>query len=137
MRRRGGAVFAVDLFADVLVRADSVTYQVCDLEELERALLTGLILPAEARGARSGLAEHTGIIEEGHLLAFLSRACPMGPLDPPPAAPPGHAPLAQVPLLGIESRRAWPGHDELPHCSGSSVVRTAAQRAGAIERGDR
>jgi len=28
MRRRGDAVFAVDLFADVLARADSVTYQV-------------------------------------------------------------------------------------------------------------
>jgi hypothetical protein len=28
MRRSGDAVFAVDLFADVLARADSVTYQV-------------------------------------------------------------------------------------------------------------
>ena len=65
MRRRGGAVSAADLLADVLVRADRVTYQVCDLEELERALLTGLILPAEARGAGSGPAELSGIIEQG------------------------------------------------------------------------
>lgn len=115
MRRRGGAVFAVDLLADVLVRADSVTYQVCDLEELERALLTGLILPAEARGAGSGLAELIGIIEQGGLLAFLSRAYPIGPLDPPHAAPTGRTPLTQVPLLGKESRCAWPGHDEFPH----------------------
>jgi hypothetical protein len=108
MRRRGDAVFAVDLFADVLVRADSVTYQACDLEDLDRAHRSGLILPAEARGAHDGLAELSAIIERGDLLAFLSRACPIGPLDPPPAAPPGRAPLAEVSLLGKESRRAWP-----------------------------
>ena len=113
MRHRGDAVFAVDLFADVLVRADSITYQVCDLEELDRARLTGLVLPAEARGAQDGLAELTGIIEQGDLLAFLSRTCAIGALDPPPAAPVGRVPLAQVPLLGTESRRAWLGHDEL------------------------
>ena len=106
MRRRGDAVFAVDLFADVLVRADSLTYRVCDLEDLDRAHRSRLILPAEARGAHDGLAELTGIIERGDLLAFLSRACPIGPLDLPPADPPGRAPLAQVPLLGKESRRA-------------------------------
>ncbi len=114
MSRRGGAVFAVDLFADVLVRADSITYQVCDLEELDRARPAGLILPAEARGARDGLAELTGIIERAGLLAFLSRACPIGPLDPPPAAPAGRVPLAHVPRLGKECRRAWLGYDELP-----------------------
>jgi hypothetical protein len=113
MRHRGDAVFAVGLFADVRVRADSISYQVCDLEELDRARLTGLVLPAEARGDRDGLAELTGIIEQGDLLGFLSRACAIGPLDPPPAAPCRRAPLAQVPLLGTESRRAWLGHDEL------------------------
>lgn len=99
MRREDDAVFAVDLFADVLVRADGITYQVCDLEEFGQACRDGLVLPGEARGAMRGLSEITGIIERGDLLAFLSSTCPTGPLDPPPAAPVGHVPLAQVPLL--------------------------------------
>jgi hypothetical protein len=37
MRRRDTAVYAVDLFADVLVHSDCVTYRVCDLEEFQRA----------------------------------------------------------------------------------------------------
>jgi len=104
-----GAVHAMDLFADVLVRADGVTYRVCDLAELDQAHRSGLILPGEADRARAGLAELTSIIERGDLLAFLSRACPIGPLDPPPATPPGRIPLAQVPLLGTKSRGAWLG----------------------------
>ncbi len=36
MRRRDTAVYAVDLFADVLVHADGVTYRVCDLEEVRQ-----------------------------------------------------------------------------------------------------
>jgi hypothetical protein len=159
MRRRGGAVFAVDLFADVLVRADSITYLVCDLEELERALLTGLVLAAEARVARSGLAELTGIIEQGDLLAFLSRACPTGPLDPPPAVPlpsslsPGNygsgsgSPAVPVWLIAPRPRASRPGSaarhrkpapgmgmTSCRTCSSSSAVRTAAQRAGVIEQ---
>src|SRR5215469_1149894 len=74
-----GAVHAMDLFADVLVRADGVTYRVCDLAELDQAHRSGLILPGEADRARAGLAELTGIIERGDLLAFLSRACHIGP----------------------------------------------------------
>jgi uncharacterized protein DUF402 len=107
MRRRGKAVYAVDLFADILVRADGVTYQVCDLQEFQQANAEGLILPGEARGARDGLAELTGIIERRELAAFLRRACPAGPLDPPVAFPPGQVPLKQVPLLSKENRAAW------------------------------
>jgi hypothetical protein len=113
MRRRARAVYAVDLFADVLVRADGLTHRVCDLDEFHRARRDGLILPGEARGAMRGLAELTGIIERGDLLAFLSRACAIGPLDPPPASPPSRAPLAQVPLLSPESRAAWLRQDGL------------------------
>ncbi len=92
LRREENAVFAVDLFADVLVRADSTTYQVCDLDEFGHARRDGLILPAEADGAMSGLAELTAIIDRGDLLAFLSGTHPIGPLEPPPAPPVGHIP---------------------------------------------
>jgi hypothetical protein len=123
MRRRGGAVFAVDLFADVLVRADGVTYQVCDLDELDRARLTGLILPAEARGARSGLAELTGIIERGDLLAFLSRPAPSARwtrrAQPLPAAR-----LSPRFRCSVKKAGAWLGHDELPHTAGLNARRS-------------
>jgi hypothetical protein len=114
MRRADHAVLAVDLFADVLVRADGVSYRVCDTGELEQARGQGLVLPDEARGAERGLAELTGIIERGELLAFLERACPVGPLDPPAAAPPGRAALAQVPLLSLRSRAAYSRRGKSP-----------------------
>jgi len=69
MRRRDSAVYAVDLFADVLVHADGVSYRVCDLEEFQQARRRGLILPGEARGAQQGLAELTGMIAGGELVA--------------------------------------------------------------------
>ncbi len=114
MRRHGTAVLAVDLFADVLVRANAASYRVCDLDELGRASRDGLIVRAEARGAARGLAELTTIIERGDLLAFLSRACPVGPLQPPAAAPVGHVPLSRVPLLHLGSRAAWLRRAEMP-----------------------
>jgi hypothetical protein len=107
MRRRDRAVYAVDLFADVLVRADGVRYRVCDLEEFQRAQDRGLILPAEAQGAGRGLAELTAIIERGELAAFLRQAHPVGPRNPPAAAPPQRVPLARVPLLSSENRAQW------------------------------
>ena len=59
------------------MRADGVTYRVCDLAELDQAHRSGLILPGEADRAWAGPAELTGIIERGDLLAFLSRAYPL------------------------------------------------------------
>ena len=61
----------------------------------------------EPGGAERGLAELTRIIDRGDLPAFLSRAWPIGPLDPPAAAPPGRIPVARVPLLSRENRAAW------------------------------
>jgi hypothetical protein len=113
MRRRDRAVYAVDLFADVLVRADGVTYRVCDLEEFQQARGRGLILPAEARGAQKGLAELTGIIERRELAEFLRQTCPARPLSPPLASPAGRVPLVQVPLLSEESRATWAERKDL------------------------
>ena len=104
MRRQGNDVFAVDLVADVLVRADATTYRVCDLDEFAQARRGGLILPAEARGATHGLTELTALINGGDLLRFLSSTRPIGPVDPPPALPVAHVPRAQVPLLRPEPR---------------------------------
>ena len=54
MRRGDAAVFAVDLFADVLVRADSITYQVCDLEPTgASASAPSDMAPGEPGGSRS------------------------------------------------------------------------------------
>ena len=119
MRRRDRAVYAVDLFADVLVRADGVTYRVCDLEEFHQASSRGLILPGEAHGAQRGLAELTGIIERGKLAALLRQTCPAGPLNPPIASPAGRIPLTQVPLLSEDTRASWAGRKDLrdtPQC---------------------
>jgi hypothetical protein len=100
MRRSGNTVLAVDLFTDVLVRQDAVTYRIADLDEFAQAHRDGLIRPAEARGAEHGLAELTGLVERGKLLAFLSRTYPIGPLQPPAAMRPERVPVDQVRLLG-------------------------------------
>ncbi|MDR2986661.1 MAG: DUF402 domain-containing protein [Nocardiopsaceae bacterium] len=107
MRIQDNAVYAVDLFADVLVRADGVTYRVTDLEEFRQAQDRELILPGEARGAREGLAELTGIIERGELASFLRQACPPGRLNPPFASAADRVPLTQVPLLSEGNRADW------------------------------
>ncbi len=128
MRRHGTEVLAVDLFADLLVRADAASYHVCDLDELGQARRNGLILPAEARGAACGLAELTAIVDRGDLLAFLSQACPIGPLQPPAAAPVGHVPLWRVPLLNLQSRAAWLRSAEMPDVPGSGLQPTGGLR---------
>jgi hypothetical protein len=107
MRRQGDAVFAVDLFADLLVRADAVSFRVCDLDGLSRARRYQLIVPGEARGAELGLIALVRLVQRGELLAFLSRACPIGPLRPPAAVPPHRVPVGQVPLLDLDHRAAW------------------------------
>jgi hypothetical protein len=104
MRRNRRAVFAVDLFADLLVRADAISYRVGDLDEFGQARRAGLILSGEADGAERGLAELTGLVERGELLAFLSRAWPVGRLRPPAAVPSDRVRLDQVPLLSRDGR---------------------------------
>jgi hypothetical protein len=106
MRRHHAAVYAVDLFADLLVRPDAISYRVGDLDEFGQARRAGLILPGEADGAERGLAELVALVERGELLAFLARAWPIGPLRPPAAVPPDRVRLDQVPLLSRGRRAA-------------------------------
>jgi hypothetical protein len=56
MRRHGDAVFAVDMFLDVLVRSDGVTFGVYDQREFDHAVRQGWVSQREAKGARDGLA---------------------------------------------------------------------------------
>ncbi|WP_433213704.1 hypothetical protein ACQP00_02465 [Dactylosporangium sp. CS-047395] len=88
---RGDAVHAVDLFADVLVRADGVSHQVQDVAEMEEELQ-----PEQLHDARRGLERLLSIIERGELAAFLDAVWPFGPTDPAPALP-----MVKVPSAGL------------------------------------
>ena len=87
MHASGDAVYAVDLFLDVLVRRDASRCAAYDDEEFEEAIRRALISPAEAAGARHGLNELVALIERGDLLAFLAEVCPFGRSVAPPALP--------------------------------------------------
>ena len=126
------STYAVDLFADVLVRTDGVTYRVCDLDDFEQTRRRELISPGEADGAGRGLAELTAITERGGLLAFLSRTCPVTPLDPPAASPARRVPSRRfrcsVPKAGPPgpggAAAGLPQHDAAHAVTGGSGLRT-------------
>jgi predicted RNA-binding protein associated with RNAse of E/G family len=107
MRQRGDAVFAVDLFLDVLVRSDGVTYGVYDQQELDDAVRRGWASEREAAGASTGLAELLELIEAGHLGAFLAEAQPFARVYAPPAMAMQPVPLQQVRLLQPSVRPSW------------------------------
>lgn len=87
MEREGDATFAVDLFVDVLLRADLRSIHVGDEDEFEQAVSVGLVSPAEGDKARRGVAELLELVEAGRLLPWLDELCPFGPCDPPEAPP--------------------------------------------------
>lgn len=87
MERDGNATFAVDLFVDVLVRADLRSIHVGDQDEFEQALSVGLISHAEGEQARRGVAELLERVKAGTLLPWLDELCPFGPTEPPEAPP--------------------------------------------------
>ncbi len=109
MRLHHGAVHGVDLFADVLVRADGAGHQVTDLDELRQAAADGLVSPHEAYRARLGLDRLLDLISSADLLDFLDHACPFGPSRAAPALPVERAPLADLPLLQPARRPTWQG----------------------------
>jgi hypothetical protein len=107
MRRHGDAVFAVDLFLDVLVRSDGVTHGVYDQQEFDHAVRQGWVSQREAKGAREGLAELLGLIQAGHLVALLGDAHPVGPVAAPAAPTMQAVPLGEIRLLQPGARAWW------------------------------
>ena len=107
MLRRGDAVLAVDLFLDVLVRSDGVTYEADDQLQFDDAIRRGWVSKREAAGARGGLAELTDLIQAGRLVAFLAEAHPFAPVGAPLAPAMHSVPLGQVPLLQPGVRPSW------------------------------
>jgi Protein of unknown function (DUF402) len=107
MRTGPSAVYAVDLFLDVLVGADARTYDVVDEDEFEQAVAGELVSAGEAVGARRGLVRLTELIERGGLIAFLEAVCPFGPSPAGPALPMLRTPLAEVPLVQPGRRPTW------------------------------
>lgn len=105
MRRAGWDVFAVDLFADVPVRADGRLAWVTDEDELDRAGADGLVSRHEFASARAGLARLLGLIEAGGLISFLEDIHPFGSSNASLAFPARHVSIADVPH--VQRERRW------------------------------
>jgi hypothetical protein len=101
------AVYAVDLFLDVLVRSDGRTYRVCDVDELAQAIAGGQISANEAAHTVRGLSDLVSMTERGTLLPWLYEVHPYGPADPPAAMPVERVGLAHVPHLQPGHRATW------------------------------
>lgn len=109
MLSAAAAVYAVDLFVDVLVRADGLAHEVVDLDEFDAAIAAGLLSFSEAAGARSGLERLVAIIARGDLLAFLHGAWPFDPSVAGPALPMRRFAVTDVPLVQPGRRLTWFG----------------------------
>jgi hypothetical protein len=107
MLRQDDAVFAVDLWLDVLVRADGVTYSVHDHDDLDAAIGRGWLSEREAEGARTGRRELVELIEWRELVSFLVGFHPFDGAPAPPAPDEHRVPLSAVPLLGPKARPSW------------------------------
>jgi hypothetical protein len=101
------AVYAVDLYADVLVGADGASYQVKDVLELEEATAGGLLSKNEYRNACRGLDRLIGLIGNGELVSFLDKVFPFGPSSAGPGLPMARKILEQVPQLQPRHRPTW------------------------------
>lgn len=114
MRRTGRDVFAVDLYADVLVRADGRSYHVKDETELEATSRSGLVSTHELESARAGLARLLSLIDTDKLVPFLEATCLFGPSDAPEGRPMTRLALVNVPDVQPERRWSWhPTHPAL------------------------
>jgi hypothetical protein len=108
MLRRDDAVYAVDLWLDVLVRSDGVTHGVYDQDEFDDALERGWLSDREANAARSGLRELLELIDAGGLVGFLDDIHPFGPTSAPKAPDMGRVQLSEVErILAPGVRPSW------------------------------
>jgi hypothetical protein len=107
MLRRDDAVFAVDLWLDVLVRRDGATHAVYDDDEFGEALTLGLLSQREAAGARAGLDELVDLIERRALVDFLAEVHPFVPTDVPEAPAMKRVELTDAEPLLPRLRASW------------------------------
>lgn len=107
MVAHGNAVYAVDLYADVLVGADGSSHQVQDVSDLEEAAAGGLLSKNEFQNARRGLDRLLGLIRDGELVCFLDNVFPFEPSGAGPALPMVRMPLEEVPELQPRHRPSW------------------------------
>lgn len=114
MRCGTDAVYAVDLDADVLIRADARTYAIRDLDALVESVRLELISPAEAQGAVCGLADLLDLVERGRLVDVLHEAYPFGSSASPPAPPVDRVPLITVPEVQPGMRPTWSAPRDFP-----------------------
>ena len=110
MVREGDAVFAVDLWLDVFVRADGQSYRVADSARFGRAVKQGLLSSREARCAEAGLRELIELIEREMFVGFLADVCPFRPSTAPPALPMRVVPTTGKPLIEPHRRPTWEEH---------------------------
>ena len=105
MERENDRTYGVDLFIDVLVRADARSHVVGDEAEFEEMLDRGLVSRSEAQGARRGLRELLDLVESGHLRPWLHETAPFTPSRPPVAPPMERGPIPE--RLQLRIRRTW------------------------------
>ena len=105
MERENDSTYGVDLFIDVLVRADARSHVVGDEAEFEEMLDRGFVSRSEERGARRGLRELLDLVDSGHLLPWLHDRAPFVPCQPPTATPMDRGPIPERQQPG--TRRTW------------------------------
>jgi hypothetical protein len=107
MRRVGSDISAVDLFLDVLVHSDGLTYTVVDEDEFAEARSTGLISPSEAAAAVRGLDRLIGWIGSGRLGSLMAETDPRLAAQAPAPLPFQRAPLSEIPSVMPGRRPTW------------------------------
>lgn len=106
MVRIGEDISAVDLFLDVLVRADG-SYRITDRDEFDQVASDGLISPAEAKQAETGLRRLIHWIESGRLQSLLAEIGPAIAAEAPPPLPFERTPVHLVPSVAAGTRPTW------------------------------